>query len=66
VSVEWGKDYHQRCGVAKGDSTCKEQRPLSWDHQLIHAVFQGKYTVLADVYTKENEQITCLTAQVKF
>ena len=27
---------------------------------------QGKYTVLADVYTKDDEPITCLTAQVVF
>jgi hypothetical protein len=26
----------------------------------------GKYTVLADVYTKDNEKITCLTATVWF
>jgi hypothetical protein len=27
---------------------------------------QGKYTVLADVYTKDDKPITCLTAQVVF
>lgn len=27
---------------------------------------QGKYTVLADVYTKDDEPITCLTATVVF
>lgn len=27
---------------------------------------QGKYTVLADVYTKDDEKITCLKAQVQF
>lgn len=26
----------------------------------------GKYTVLADVYTKDNAKITCLTATVEF
>ncbi len=28
--------------------------------------FQGKYTVLADVYTKGNEKVTCLKAEVHF
>lgn len=27
---------------------------------------QGKYTVLADVYTKDDKPITCLTATVVF
>lgn len=27
---------------------------------------QGKYTVLADVYTADDVQITCLTATVSF
>lgn len=27
---------------------------------------QGKYTVLADVYTKDGDKITCLKAQVQF
>ena len=27
---------------------------------------QGQYTVLADVYTEDNEKITCLEASVKF
>jgi hypothetical protein len=27
---------------------------------------QGKYTVLADVYTGDDIQITCLTATVQF
>lgn len=27
---------------------------------------QGKYTVLADVYTKDNEKVTCLQAEVHF
>ena len=29
-------------------------------------MLQGKYTVLADVYSKDNEKITCLTASVIF
>lgn len=29
-------------------------------------LFQGKYTVLADVYTKDDEKITCLQATVTF
>jgi hypothetical protein len=27
---------------------------------------QGRYTVLADVFTKDGEKITCLTATVAF
>lgn len=27
---------------------------------------QGKYTVLADVFTKDNDKITCLTATIQF
>lgn len=27
---------------------------------------QGKYTVLADVFTKDKDRITCLTAEVSF
>lgn len=30
------------------------------------AILQGKYTVLADVFTKDDEHITCLTAAVSF
>lgn len=35
---------------------------------MIHTlmIVQGKYTVLADVYTKDDVQITCLTATVSF
>lgn len=29
-------------------------------------VIQGKYTVLADVYTKDNKKVTCLQAEVQF
>jgi hypothetical protein len=27
---------------------------------------QGRYTVVADVYTKDHKKITCITAQVQF
>ena len=39
---------------------------LSKDVDLPNQIPPGKYTVLADVKTKEGEQITCLTAQVMF
>lgn len=29
-------------------------------------IVQGKYTVLADVFTKDSKKITCLTATVQF
>ena len=29
-------------------------------------IFQGKYNVFADVYTKDGDPITCLTASVVF
>jgi hypothetical protein len=34
------------------------------DNRVSH--FQGKYTVQADVYSKDDEHITCLTAVVFF
>ncbi len=36
---------------------------LEW---LLTLQEQGKYTVNADVYTKDDEHITCLTATVTF
>lgn len=33
---------------------------------MTNIVFQGKYTVNADVFTVDHEHITCLTAQVVF
>ena len=36
-------------------------------HLLVKlTVLQGQYTVLADVYTDDDEPITCLEASVKF
>lgn len=29
-------------------------------------MMQGTYTVLADVYTKDGDKITCLTAKIAF
>jgi len=39
---------------------------LSKTVQLPKEIPPGKYTVLADVYTKDNEKITCMTATVLF
>ncbi|KAF2805497.1 uncharacterized protein BDZ99DRAFT_466488 [Mytilinidion resinicola] len=36
------------------------------DVDLPKEIPPGKYTVLADVFTKDNDKITCLTAQVSF
>lgn len=36
------------------------------NRHLLTATPQGKYTVLADVYTKDDKPITCLTATVVF
>ncbi|KAF2489337.1 hypothetical protein BU16DRAFT_531660 [Lophium mytilinum] len=39
---------------------------LSKDVDLPREIPPGKYTVLADVFTKDNEKITCLTAHISF
>jgi len=49
-----------KCPLKKGEMT------LSKTVQLPKEIPPGKYTVLADVYTKDNEKITCLTATVFF
>ncbi len=33
---------------------------------LIEIIIQGKYTVLADVYTVDDRKITCLQASIQF
>ena len=39
---------------------------LTKDVSLPKEIPPGKYTVVADVYTKDEEKITCLTATVEF
>jgi hypothetical protein len=48
------------CPLKKGEMV------LTKTVQLPKEIPPGKYTVLADVYTKDNEKITCLTATVMF
>ncbi|KAF2013014.1 hypothetical protein BU24DRAFT_425582 [Aaosphaeria arxii CBS 175.79] len=49
-----------KCPLEKGEMT------LSKDVELPSQIPPGKYSVLADVYTKDGDKITCLTAHVEF
>ncbi|KAG9681031.1 phosphatidylglycerol/phosphatidylinositol transfer protein precursor, partial [Aureobasidium melanogenum] len=54
------KNVDLECPLKKGPME------LTKDVDLPKEIPPGKYTVLADVYTKDNDKITCLTATVIF
>ncbi|TKX26541.1 phosphatidylglycerol/phosphatidylinositol transfer protein [Elsinoe australis] len=54
------KNVDLECPLEKGAKT------LTKDVDLPNQIPPGKYTVLADVVTKDEEKITCLTATVVF
>lgn len=54
------KNVDLECPLEKG------ARTLTKDVDLPNQIPPGKYTVLADVVTKDEEKITCLTATVTF
>jgi len=54
------KNVDLECPLEKGDLS------LTKDVDLPGAIPPGKYTVLADVFTKDGDKITCLTATVWF
>jgi len=54
------KNVDMECPIKKG------KKPISKDVELPNEIPPGKYTVLADVYTKDDAHITCLTAEVVF
>jgi len=57
---EQTKNVDLECPLKKGDLN------LTKEVELPRAIPPGKYTVLADVYTKDGDKITCLTATVQF
>jgi hypothetical protein len=54
------KQVDLECPIKKGETA------LTKDVELPKQVPPGKYTVLADVTTKDDKKITCLTATVEF
>lgn len=54
------KEVDLECPIKKGDMT------LTKEVELPKQIPPGKYTVLADVLTKDEKKITCLTATVEF
>ncbi|KAF2278600.1 uncharacterized protein EI97DRAFT_372478 [Westerdykella ornata] len=55
--------------ISNVDLNCpldKGEMSLTKDVNLPQQIPPGKYTVLADVYTKDGDKITCLTATVQF
>jgi len=54
------KNVDMECPIEKGKTVIRK------DVELPNEIPPGKYTVLADVYTHDDRQITCLTAQVVF
>ncbi|KAL1800396.1 hypothetical protein ACET3X_000738 [Alternaria dauci] len=55
--------------IKKGDLECplkKGEMSLTKDVELPREIPPGQYTVLADVFTKEGDKITCLTAKIAF
>ncbi|KAF2091930.1 phosphatidylglycerol/phosphatidylinositol transfer protein precursor [Saccharata proteae CBS 121410] len=57
---DYVKEVNLECPLKKGDLK------LSKDVDLPREIPPGKYTVLADVFTKDEKKITCLTATVQF
>ncbi|KAK7728176.1 Phosphatidylglycerol/phosphatidylinositol transfer protein [Botryosphaeria dothidea] len=57
---DYVKEVDLECPLKKGDLK------LTKDVDLPKEIPPGKYTVLADVFTKDNDKITCLTATVQF
>lgn len=54
------KNVDLECPLDKGDME------LTKDVDIPKEIPPGKYTVLADVYTKDGDKITCLTASIAF
>lgn len=54
------KEVDLECPIKKGDTA------LTKNVELPKQIPPGKYTVLADVMTKDDKKITCLTATVEF
>jgi hypothetical protein len=54
------KNVDLECPIKKGEMS------LTKDVDLPKQIPPGKYTVLADVVTKDDKKITCLTATVEF
>lgn len=54
------KNVDLECPLKKGEKKLTKEVALS------SVIPPGKYTVLADVYTKDKDKITCLTATVEF
>ncbi|KAB2580454.1 Phosphatidylglycerol/phosphatidylinositol transfer protein [Lasiodiplodia hormozganensis] len=57
---DYVKEVNLECPLEKGDLE------LTKDVDLPKEIPPGKYTVLADVFTKDSKKITCLTATVQF
>lgn len=54
------KNVDLKCPLDKGDIEIEK------DVDLPKQIPPGKYNVIADVYTKDEDKITCLTASVEF
>ncbi|KAK4499364.1 hypothetical protein PRZ48_009877 [Zasmidium cellare] len=54
------KNVDLECPLKKGDLKLEKSVDLPKE------IPNGKYTVLADVYTKDDKKVTCLTAEVQF
>ena len=57
---DYVKEVDQECPLKKGDLE------LGKSVNIPNEVPPGKYTVLADVFTRDGDKITCLTATVSF
>ncbi|KAL6717167.1 Phosphatidylglycerol/phosphatidylinositol transfer protein [Lecanora helva] len=74
LSVKYGliRLINQRADLCEQMKNVDEECPLSGgktitkDVDLPKEIPPGSYTVLADVYTSSDEQVTCLNAHVKF
>jgi len=54
------KNVDLECPIPEGKQEIKKEVEMPKE------IPPGKYTVLADVYTKDGRRVTCLTAQVQF
>ncbi|KAI9718665.1 MAG: Phosphatidylglycerol/phosphatidylinositol transfer protein [Chrysothrix sp. TS-e1954] len=57
---DYAKEVGEECPLEKGELEFRK------DVELPREIPHGKYTVLADVITKEEKKVTCLTATVIF
>ena len=66
MPIKWRQGDQEGSRHTERSATRMLSDPLLVSTLIADAFSKGKYTVLADVYTKDDEQITCLEATIHF